>query len=208
MYPFSLNFRSNWPPFSLILNLFDPSFSQNLRSNWVQILFVCWTWVPKIWWSPPPRVWISLIWNMWYKHCISTNIITSSHHSLILFIILFTNVTIINFTYISYLDLYKPRQISNYKNKIIHWNSLWMVNTSSNGLQTVWEKDKHYKSYIQNSCHKIHGNVIYDNVIYIGRLNIFFYACYFIFIVRHINATSCQSTIYTCPLKVVVNVVM
>ncbi len=53
---FTLNFRSNWPPFSLILNLFDPSFSQNLRSDWVQIFFTCWTRVPNIWWSTPsPR---------------------------------------------------------------------------------------------------------------------------------------------------------
>ncbi len=81
---------------------------------------------------------------------------------------------IINFTQISYLDLNKHRKINNHEDKIIHWNSLWMLNTSSIGLQTVWEKDKHYKSYIQSSCHKIHDNLIYGNVIYIGRLNIFF----------------------------------
>ncbi len=44
-------FRSKWPPFSLILNLFDLSFSHNLISDWVQVFFVCWTQVPKIWWS-------------------------------------------------------------------------------------------------------------------------------------------------------------
>ncbi len=51
---FLLDFRSKWPPFSLILNLFDPSFSQNLWSDWVQLFFVCWTQVLKIWWSTPP----------------------------------------------------------------------------------------------------------------------------------------------------------
>ncbi len=40
---FFLDFRSNWPPFSFILNLFNPSFLQNLRSGW--------TWLPKIRWS-------------------------------------------------------------------------------------------------------------------------------------------------------------
>ncbi len=48
---FLLNFRSNWPPFSLILNFFDPSFSQKLRSNWVQIFIACWTQLQNIWWS-------------------------------------------------------------------------------------------------------------------------------------------------------------
>ncbi len=44
------------PHFSLILKLIDPSFSQSLRSDWVQFVFACWTWVQKIWWStPPPR---------------------------------------------------------------------------------------------------------------------------------------------------------
>ncbi len=33
---FLLDFQSNWPPFSLILDLFDPSFSQNLISDSVQ----------------------------------------------------------------------------------------------------------------------------------------------------------------------------
>ncbi len=49
---FLLDFQSNWP-FSLILDLFDPSFSQNLRSDWVQNVFACWTWLLKIWWSTP-----------------------------------------------------------------------------------------------------------------------------------------------------------
>ncbi len=57
MYTFSINFlrdfQSKWSPFSLILNLFDPSFSQNLRYNCVQFLFACWTRLPKIWWSSP-----------------------------------------------------------------------------------------------------------------------------------------------------------
>ncbi len=39
---FRLEFRSNWPPFSLILNLFDPSFSQYLRSDSIgSNFFVC-----------------------------------------------------------------------------------------------------------------------------------------------------------------------
>ncbi len=32
---FLLHFLSCWPPFSLLLDLFDSSFSQNLRSHWV-----------------------------------------------------------------------------------------------------------------------------------------------------------------------------
>ncbi len=51
---FCINFQSNWPPFSLLLDLFDLSFSQNLRSDWVQFLFACWVWLPNIWWSTPP----------------------------------------------------------------------------------------------------------------------------------------------------------
>ncbi len=47
------DFRSNWSPFLLILNLFEPSFSQNLRSNWVNSFFMCWTRLPNIWWSTP-----------------------------------------------------------------------------------------------------------------------------------------------------------
>ncbi len=31
----TFNFLCSWPPFSLILNLLDPSFSQNLRSGWI-----------------------------------------------------------------------------------------------------------------------------------------------------------------------------
>ncbi len=115
--------------------------------------------------------------------------------------ILITNVMIVNFTHISYVN--KQLQGQNYTLKL-----LVDVKYSSIGLQTFWEKDKHYTSYIQNSYHKIHGNIIYGIVIYIGRLNIFLKtflrmkeAYYFIFIV---NATSCQSTI----LNVVVNVVM
>ncbi len=34
---------SCWPPFSLILDLFDPSFLQNPRSRWVHFLIACWT---------------------------------------------------------------------------------------------------------------------------------------------------------------------
>ncbi len=41
--------------FLLILNLFDLSFSQNLRSDLLQFLFACWTRVLKIWWSTPPQ---------------------------------------------------------------------------------------------------------------------------------------------------------
>ncbi len=51
---FLFDFQSNWPHFSLILDLFDPSFSQNLRSDLVQIFFTCWTRLLKILWSPPP----------------------------------------------------------------------------------------------------------------------------------------------------------
>ncbi len=50
---FLLDFQSNWPPFSLILDLFDPSFSQNIRSNWIHFFSSCWTRLPKIWWSTP-----------------------------------------------------------------------------------------------------------------------------------------------------------
>ncbi len=35
---FSLNFRSNWTTFSLVLYLIDPSFLQNFRSDWVHFL--------------------------------------------------------------------------------------------------------------------------------------------------------------------------
>ncbi len=38
-----------WFSFSLILDLFDPSFSQKRRSYWVQTFFTCWTRLPKIW---------------------------------------------------------------------------------------------------------------------------------------------------------------
>ncbi len=40
--------------------MFDPSFSQNLRSDWVKKHFVCWTRLTKIWWSTPlpsPGAW-------------------------------------------------------------------------------------------------------------------------------------------------------
>ncbi len=50
---FPLDFRSYWPPFSLLLDLFDPSFLQNLRSRWVHLFIVSWTSPPKIWWSLP-----------------------------------------------------------------------------------------------------------------------------------------------------------
>ncbi len=50
---FHLDFLSNWSPFSLILDLFDPSFSQNLRSDCVQLFFTCWTWLPTILSSSP-----------------------------------------------------------------------------------------------------------------------------------------------------------
>ncbi len=50
---FHFDFRSNWPHFSLILDLFDPSFLQNFRSDWVEFFIACWTWLPNIWWSTP-----------------------------------------------------------------------------------------------------------------------------------------------------------
>ncbi len=36
---FHLNFWSNWPPFSLLLDLIDPSFLQNFRSEWVHFFY-------------------------------------------------------------------------------------------------------------------------------------------------------------------------
>ncbi len=44
-------------PFSL--DLFDPSFLQNLISDWVQFCIACWIWLLKIWWStqcPFPQI--------------------------------------------------------------------------------------------------------------------------------------------------------
>ncbi len=52
-YQFSPWFSIQLTTFSLILNLFDSSFSQNLRSDWVQILLQCYTQLPKIWWCTP-----------------------------------------------------------------------------------------------------------------------------------------------------------
>ncbi len=50
------SFCINWPPFSLDLDLIDPSFLQKFRSDWVHFFFVCCTYLPKIWWSTPhPR---------------------------------------------------------------------------------------------------------------------------------------------------------
>ncbi len=40
---FLLDFRSCCPPFSLLLDLFEPSFLQTLRSRWVHYFHVCWT---------------------------------------------------------------------------------------------------------------------------------------------------------------------
>ncbi len=51
---FLLDFQPNWPPFSLILELFDRSFSHKLRSDLVQFFFSCWTQLLKIWGRPPP----------------------------------------------------------------------------------------------------------------------------------------------------------
>ncbi len=53
---FPLIFDPN-DPFFIDFKSFDPLFSQNLRSNWVQICITCWTPVPNMWWSkpcPPP----------------------------------------------------------------------------------------------------------------------------------------------------------
>ncbi len=36
---FRLDFRSNWPPFSLVLDLIDLSFLQNFRSDWVHFIY-------------------------------------------------------------------------------------------------------------------------------------------------------------------------
>ncbi len=47
---FLLDFRSSWPPFPWILDLFDSSCLQNLISDWDQFLITCWTQLPKIWW--------------------------------------------------------------------------------------------------------------------------------------------------------------
>ncbi len=46
---FLLDFRSNWPPFSLILDLLTSYFFQNLRSDWVQFVISCWILLQKIW---------------------------------------------------------------------------------------------------------------------------------------------------------------
>ncbi len=51
---FLLDFRSCWPPFSLLLDIFDSSFLQSLRSHWVH--FFNWGLGSpppqlKIWWS-------------------------------------------------------------------------------------------------------------------------------------------------------------
>ncbi len=51
---FSLIFNPIDPLLLLILDLFDPSFSQNLRSDWVQFCFACCTQLPNIWWSTTP----------------------------------------------------------------------------------------------------------------------------------------------------------
>ncbi len=50
---FCPNFRSNWPLFSLVLDLIDPSFLQNFRSDWVHCFIICRTSLPNIWWSTP-----------------------------------------------------------------------------------------------------------------------------------------------------------
>ncbi len=42
-------------PLLQFLNLFDPSFLQNLRSCWVHFFIVCWTPLLKICWSATPR---------------------------------------------------------------------------------------------------------------------------------------------------------
>ncbi len=52
IYPIILPSIHLWPPFSLILSLFGISFS--LGSEWVQMFFVRWTRLPKIWWSTSP----------------------------------------------------------------------------------------------------------------------------------------------------------
>ncbi len=57
---FSLIFNPIDLPFSLILNLFNPSFSQNLRSDWVQFLFMCSTQQANCLWSTPPP-WVMII---------------------------------------------------------------------------------------------------------------------------------------------------
>ncbi len=43
LFKFFIGFRSSWPPFSLFLNLFDPSFLQNLRFYWVHLFILWWT---------------------------------------------------------------------------------------------------------------------------------------------------------------------
>ncbi len=47
---FSLIF---YPFCFLILDLFYPSFLQNLTSDWVTFFISCCIWLPKIWWSTP-----------------------------------------------------------------------------------------------------------------------------------------------------------
>ncbi len=62
-------------PYSLILDIFDPLFLQNLRSDLVQHLISCWTHLLKIWWStlPPHRGHFSAPkCNIKYLHNMST----------------------------------------------------------------------------------------------------------------------------------------
>ncbi len=47
-------FQSNWPPFSLISDLFDHSFLQNLRSEWARSFIACRTRLRNIGWNAPP----------------------------------------------------------------------------------------------------------------------------------------------------------
>ncbi len=51
-FPFCINFRLNFR--SLVLDLIDPSFLQNFRSDWVHFFITCRTSLLKIWWSTPP----------------------------------------------------------------------------------------------------------------------------------------------------------
>ncbi len=51
---FLLDFQSCWPPFSLLLDIFDSSFLKNLRSSWIHFFHCVLDHPPpKIWWSAP-----------------------------------------------------------------------------------------------------------------------------------------------------------
>ncbi len=64
---FLLDFQSCWPSFSLFLvDFYDRIFLPNLRSDWVNFFFACWTPLPNIWWSTPQGLWAVIESNQGY----------------------------------------------------------------------------------------------------------------------------------------------